>query len=195
MKKKTKKIKIILSVSILLIFTIIVGSILIMSFNTISYAMAFKAPAKIIVYYNEQLGNQVYDAGSAEYNDIYSSICNSYEQSVLKAFVNGELNKDIKIKHTDKTAIDFTGIKVNFVYNTPQVVKYKNSLYSNNGTNYWYQNLIFTISDTNSFQYNTVAIIPPVNDRDYVNQYTYSLTYNAYSNLGKTHTMLSEYFK
>ena len=193
MKTKTKKIKII-SLSILLIFVIIVGGILTMTFSTISYAMAFNTPSKIIVYYNEELGNQVYEIGSKEYNDIYNSICDAYKQSTIKAFVNGELNKSIKIKHVEKNNINFAGIKVNFVYNTPQIVKYKSKIYSNNGKNYWYQSLIFTINDTNDFQYNSVAIIPPVNDDNYINQYTYSLNYSAYSNFSKTYSMLIKYF-
>ncbi len=194
MKTKTKKIKII-SLLILLLFAIISVGVFIMSFSTISYAMAFNTPSKIIVYYNGETGNQVYEPNSTEFNDIYMSICNAYKQPMLKAFMSGELNKKIKVEPIENTTIDFNGIKVNFVYNSPQPVKYKSNVYSNNGKTYWYQNLIFTINDVDGFQYNQVAIIPPINDNNYINQYTYSLNYKTYSNLGKTYTMLSEYFK
>ena len=194
MKTKTKKIKII-SILILLIFAIISIGVLTMSLNTTSYAMAFNAPAKIIVYYNEEVGNQVYERDSAQYHEIYLSICSAYKQSTLKAFINGDLNKSVKVEHGDNTSINFDGIKVNFVYASPQSVKLKSNVYLNDGESYWYQNLIFTISDVDKFQYNQVAIIPPINDDNYINQYTYSLSYKAYSNLGKTYDTLVEYFK
>ena len=193
--KKIKKIIKIASISIIVALAICSSLVLAMHFSPISYAMKFNAPTQIIVYYNQEDGNQVYEPNTAQYQEIYSLINNSYKQTTLKALLNKELNKDVQIEHTKSTQISFDGIKVNFVYALPQPVRLKSNIYSYNNTTYWYKNLIFTISDVDGFQYNTVAIIPPSNDSSYINQYTYSLNYQAYSNLSKTYNTLIKYFK
>jgi hypothetical protein len=193
--KKIKKVIKITSISVIVALLICSSLVFAMHFSQISYAMEFNAPTQIIVYYNKEDDNQVYEPNTAQYQEIYSLINNSYKQSTLKALLNKELNKDIQIEHTKSTQISFDGIKVNFVYNLPQPVRLKSNIYSNNGTTYWYKNLIFTISDVEEFQYNTVAIIPPSKDSNYINKYTYSLNYQAYSNLNKTYNTLIKYFK
>ena len=193
--KKIKKIIKIASISIIVALAICSSLVLAIHFIPISYAMKFNAPTQIIVYYNQEDGNQVYEPNTAQYQEIYSLINNSYKQTTLKALLNKELNKDVQIEHTKSTQISFDGIKVNFVYALPQPVRLKSNIYSYSNTTYWYKNLIFTISDVDGFQYNTVAIIPPSNDSSYINQYTYSLNYQSYSNLSKTYNTLIKYFK
>ena len=190
----TKKTKIkIAAISIVGLVIMLASTILILQFNTISYAFKFNTPSRIVVYYNDEAGNQVYEPGSDEYRFIYSAICEAYRQPILTAMFNGELNKDVKINESYPTAVDFNGIKVNFVYDTPQVVKNKKSVL-NGGNTYWYQNLIFDIDQYSGFKYNTVAIIPPPTADNYEGPNIYSLYYLAYSNFGSLYNSLVKYF-
>ena len=183
--KKTKKIKII--TTILSIVVIISSLIIITSLNTTSYCMQINAPNRIIVYYNNETNNKGFERGNETYNIIYSSITKAYEQSVLSAIITGKIFKDVKIVKIDNTDINFSGIKINFIYDNPQVVKYKKKLYTHNDETYWYQSLIFDITDSNKYQLNKVAIIPPPSSNNYISTYNYSLSYLAYSNFNKTY--------
>lgn len=183
---KTKKIRIIISV-ILLCVAVITVCLVTLTLNTVSYNMHINKPSQIIVYYNNEYGNIVFEPTSNEYSKIYSLLIDSYNQPILKAFVSGDLSKNVKVVENQSTKINFTGIKINFVYDSPQIVKYKNKLYTNNDDNYWYQNLIFDINNADKFQYNNVAIIPPSSSKYYIGQYNYSLHYKAYSNFNNVY--------
>lgn len=188
-----KKIKILVAV-ILTLVAMLTISLVAMSLNTTSHCMKINAPDRIIVYYNSVSQNKVFEKDSVEYNQIYSSIINAYQQTVLEAFVNSSLFKDVKINTPLNCEIDFDGVKINFVYDTPQAVKYKNKLYEKDGQNYWYQNLIFDISSADKYQYNDVAIIPPETSNYYTSPYECYLKYSAYSNFDKVYDIVLNMF-
>ena len=187
MKMKIKKISIIILCVIFLLLAIAGITLFTLSVTTTSYNMQFNKPSRIIVYYENESGNQVFEPTDTEYNKIYSLVCNAYKQSTLNALTSNQLYKDVKIIENDISSINFSGININFVYDTPQVVRYKNKMYITNNENYWYQNLIFDIVSTNKFQYTTVAIIPPNNASNYYGAFNYSLYYKAFANWYKTY--------
>lgn len=190
---KTKKIKII--VSIILIFVALVATTLTtLSLTHISYSMNFNSPSRIIVYYNNENNNMVLEPNDAEYKEIYSLILGAYKKSTINAITSNSLSKKVKIIQNKETDIDFDGVKISFVYDTPQVLKYKDKIYCNNDQTYWYQNLIFYITNVDNFQYNTVAIIPPIGSKQYVSPFTYLLHYEAYANFSKTYNYIITLF-
>jgi len=191
---KTKRIKII-AICIIAFVCVAATTLVVLSLNSISYAMTFNRPSSIVIYYNNEAGNQVYEPNTKEYELIYSSIVNSYKQNSLQSIMTGSLNNKIKIETTSNTTIKYSGILVRFVYNTPQVVKYKESNYIHNNTNYWYQSLVFTINNYDSFDYNSVAIIPPMSSNDYLGENNYSLQYKVYSNFNNAYNELIKLFK
>lgn len=189
--KMTKKTKIIALLSIIIvIFTLLV----ILSLTTISHCMKINVPNRIIVYYNDETTNKVYENNDEQFNIIYSSVIKSYEQSTMASILNGKLFKDVKIIHSENSVVSFDAIKVSFVYDTPQVVKCKNKLYSHNNENYWYQTLIFDIPLNDKYSYNTIAIIPPFSSNEYVSPFKYNLSYIAYSNFSKTYKIVTKLF-
>ena len=191
---KTKRIKII-AICIILFVVIVALTSVILSLNTISHSMTFNKPSRIVVYYNRENGNQVYEPETEQYNAIYSSIVDSYNQNALQALVTNSLNKKVKVEAINSASIDYSGIVVRFVYDTPQVVKYKNNNYINNNDNYWYQNLVFNINSQDKFAYNSVAIIPPMSSKDYLGEKNYSLQYQVYSNFNNAYKNLIKLFK
>jgi len=190
MKKKAK----IISSIILIVVIGIATTITLLSVNKISYAMYIDKPSRIVVCYNAETNNQVFSPGDDEYNKIYNLIMNSYKQPIIKAFVSGDLNKKVKIQHVEQSTIEFDGIKVNFVYDTPRAVYYKKDIYTSNGESYWYQNLVFNISNANKFSYNWIAIIPPETSSHYIDNCTYDLQYLAYSNFSNCYNYLNKKF-
>ena len=189
----TKTIKIIVAI-ILLTFTLITLSLVALTFNNVSHCMQINAPSRIIVYYNSESQNKVFEPDSANYNEIYLSILEGYKQPIIKAITTNKLFKDVKINANEGTNINFSGIKINFVYDTPQAVRYKNKLYTSNDQTYWYQNLIFDIPSADKYQYNTVAIIPPKDASYYVSPFNYSLHYSAYSNFSNVEQIANKLF-
>lgn len=189
----TKKIKIIIS-TVLLIITLITIALVALSLNTVSHCMDINAPDRIAVYYNNEYTNKVYSKSTEQYDAIYSSILNGCNQKILPAIASGSIFKDVKIKRHNATQSNFNQITINFIYDTPQVVKYKSKLYNNSGINYWYQNLVFHVTATNKYQYNTVAIIPPENDINYINYNSYCLHYEVYSNFAMSYRSASNLF-
>lgn len=183
---KTKKIKILVSV-ILILVAIVASGIVAACTTKVSYAMGIPKPDRIVVYYNSSSNNMVFERDSDDYGNIYNSIIGSFKQRTIVSFVNGNLSKKPKIvEHA--SSVDFDGLKVNFVYDSPNVVKQKNNLYIIDGEECWYQSLIFDISSQNKYQYNSIAIIQPDNTFDY------SVIYKAYSNFGKCYDDLIKLF-
>lgn len=190
---KTRKTKIIVAV-VLFLVCIVTSVLLTMKFNKISYMMNINKPDNIIVYYNSQSNNKVFSPKDKEYENIYSLIVNGSKQSVLSAMFNGELSNNVYVEKVDSSEIKFNTIIINFCYNKPQVVQLKNNDYLDNGRNYWYQNLIFTLDSNNNFKYNTVAIVVPESSVDFVSPFTYSLKYNVYSNWNKCYSFAKNLF-
>ena len=189
--KKTKKTK--LLIAIILSIVLFVGAVITcLSFIKTSYAMKFNKPSRIIIYYNSEIDNIVFEPQDDEYKNIYSLMIDGYKQPMLNAIFNGELYKGVKVITHENLKVDFSGIKINFVYDTPQIVKYKTKEYINNGENYWYQNLIFDINNTNKFEYSNVAVITPENS--VLAGYNYSLHYKAYSNFHNVYNYILNLF-
>lgn len=190
MKTKTK-----IRLTVIFVFiSTVITSLIALSLNNTKYNMPINKPSRIIVYCGNVTNNQVFEPNSEEFDKIYSLLIKSYQQPILKAFVEGELGKNAKIEHTDNKSVNFGGIVINFEYDTPQVVGYKNKVYNYNNSTFWYQNLIFEISNNNTFEYNKVAIVPPVGDIDYVSPHNYKLVYLAYSNFSQVYGYVNEMF-
>jgi len=156
--------------------------------------MELNRPSRIIVYHNSETNNQVFEPNTEEYNKIYSLFTDSCKQPILQALVSGEINKDVKVVENEISTIDFKGVTINFVYDSPQAVKGKNKLYNYNNSTYWYQSLIFKVTDSNQLCYNTIAIIPPNDASYYVSHNTYNLHYQVYSNYNKTYNYVLTLF-
>ena len=190
---KAKKIKIIIA-SVLLAVVLIASTLLTMTFNKKSYMMSINRPDSIIVYHNDASKNIVFVPQDKEYNKIYSLITDGCKKSVLSAIINNEISKDVYIEEVDASEIKFNTIIINFCYNKPQIAQLKNKDYLIDGQNYWYQNLIFTLSNDSQFKYSSVAIIVPENDLNFVGPFNYTLSYKVYSNWSKCYNFSSNLF-
>jgi len=189
----TKKVKI--SISIISIITIVLGTLLALLLIKKSYYMPINAPDRIVVYYNNESTNILFEKDDDNYERIYSQLIKSYKQSILKSLFSNSINNNPKIVETTNGKIKYNGIKINFMYDKPQVVKLNNKLYNYNNEVYWFQNLVFTISSANKYQYNEVAIIPPDNSNNYISADSYILSFHGYSNFNKLHNMCVALFK
>ena len=186
---KTKKIKIIVAI-ILSAVTIIGGIFVSTSLIKISHIMKFNSPDKIVVYYNSSSNNIVFEQDDDEYHAICKMIDDAHKQTVLTSIFNGQIFKDVDVVEHNLKKIDFSGFKVSFVYNSPQIVKLENKIYSNN---LWYQTLMFDISSADKFDYNYTAIISPENNN--VETISYCAHYMSYSNFSNLHGYLMDIFK
>lgn len=186
--KKTKKIKVIVAI-ILSIVALIGGTFISVSLIKTSHIMKFNTPDKIIVYYNSNTNNIVFEPEDIEYHNICKMINNAHKQTVLTSIFNGQLFKDVEIVEHDFKKIDFKGLKVCFIYNSPQIAKLENKIHP---SHIWYQTLMFEISSEDKFNYNTTAIISPKNNG--ANQSNYISHYVSYSNLSNLYDYLINMF-
>jgi len=189
----TKKIKI--STAIISIAIIILGTLLSLILIKKSYYMSINVPDRIVVYYDSNSNNIVLEKNDKNYNRIYSQLIKSYKQPILSALFNNSINKDVKLVEDINGKVEYKGIIITFIYDSPQAVKLNKKVYDYNGEVYWFQNLVFTISNANKYQYNSVAIIPPENSINYISPYNYTLSYSAYSNFYKLNKMSIALFK
>lgn len=190
---KTKKAKI--SVAIILLIVVLPTSILLtMSLKKVSYIMTINKPDNIVVYYNNETTNKVFTPDDCEYNEIYSLIVAGCKKSVLTAFIDNDLSNSVKVQQVEQSKIKFKNLIVNFSYVHPQVVQLQNKNYLINGQNYWYQNLIFTLSAEDDFKFNDVAIIVPESSINYNGPFDYSLKYKVYSNWHKNYNYVKTLF-
>ena len=191
---KTKKTKIIACV-ILLLMAVITILLIVLSIKTTYHGIDFNKPSRIIVYYDNETTNAVFEQDDERYNKIYNSILDGCKQPILPALLSNKLFKDVKIVENKTTEIDFSGITISFVYDLPQAVSYKNKVYTNNGETYWYSALIFRVPNNSKYQYNQIAIIPPENSSYYIGQYNYTLRYEIYSNFNSTFKLVNSILK
>lgn len=190
MKTRIKIITCIALICVVLISVITFGLL-----KDIKYNMDFQKPSRIVIYYNSENNNQVFEPRDSEYKKIHSLILNGCNKSAFSAFFNGELDKNVKIIENEDKSTNFEGIVIRFEYDVPQAVKYENKMYTHNDLNYWYQNLIFNITDTNKFDYNYISIIPPEDSNYYIDAYTHKLHYEVYSNFAQLHNYAVTLFK
>ncbi len=190
---KTRKTKISIAI-ILLIVIFITSALLTMSFVKVSFIIPISRPDNIIVYYNNETTNKVFTPNDYEYNKIYSLIVSGCKKPILTALFDNDLSNDTKVQQIGQSNIKFTNIIINFSYDKPQVVQLKNKNYLLEGQNYWYQNLIFTLSSDNKFKYNDVAIILPESSLEYSGPFAYSLKYSIYSNWQKSYNYVNTLF-
>ena len=151
--------------------------------------MEFNNPDKIIVYYYSQTNNIVYKPGDDEYQAICTMIHDAHKQTMLTSIFNGQLFKDVNIVEHNSQNIKYDGIKINFVYNMPQISKLKNKIYS---SHIWYHNLIFEISAEDNFIYQSTAIIS--NKNNDVEMLSYQSHYLTYANYNCLYNYLKNIF-
>ncbi len=185
----------IIIIVVLVIEVVIALAVATMSLVRISHKMDISAPDQIAVYYNNTDNNKVFDKDTTTYKEIYNAIDEGFKQKMISALLKGKLFKDVDIIAQDTKKMDLNGLTIVFMYNSPQVLKYKTKDYISGGKNYWYQSLVFKINTGKSFNYNTIAIIPPETSSEYVSDFTYTLHYNAYANLNKAHTIALDLFE
>ena len=186
--QKTKKIKVMVAIILSVVLTIS-GIFISISLIKTSNIMKFENPDKIIVYFNSNTRNIVFEPTDNEYKTIYTFINDAHKQTILTSIFNGQLFKDADIMEHDLKNINFDGINVSFVYNSPQIAKLKNKIYSNH---IWYQTLMFKVSSNDGFSYNSTAIISPKNIDEY--PFDYSSHYVSYSNLKSLYNYLIDMF-
>lgn len=185
---KAKKIKIIVAI-ILSIITLMGVTVLSMSLIKTSHIMELNRPDKIIVYYNSTSNNIVFEPSDSEYQTIYKMVNNAHKQSILTSIFNGQIFKDVDLIEHGLQKINFDGIKISFVYSTPQIAKLKDEIHP---SNIWYRSLIFNISSENEFNYHSTAIMSPENNN--VGDFTYTSHYMTYSNFNNLYNYLNTIF-
>ena len=193
MPKMTKKIKIIIA-SILTFVLLVTTIFILLSFNTKNYMFSLEKPAFIVVYKDDFANNIVYEPDDKEFLDIYNLVCSSYEKPLIKAFISGDLNKNVKIINTESQEINFKSFKIGFEYSSPKPVKKDKNIYTLNGEDYWYKSLIFDVNSEDKFQYNNIAIIPPIDANYYLGQNTYCLHYKSFGNFNNVYNYVSHLF-
>lgn len=151
--------------------------------------MKFNTPDKIIVYYNSNSNNIVFEPGDNEYFDICNMLNDAHKQAILTSILNGQLFKDVKVVEHSTKQVDYNGFKVGFVYNSPQIAKLENKIYSNN---VWYKVLLFDVDGEDAFKYNSCAIISP--ESSALELYNYNAHYLSYSNLNNLYHYLTNMF-
>ena len=192
--KKSHKVKY-LVISIALIIVLGISAVLITLYNTTkSYYIEVEKPFAIVLYKNNESNNIYYEQNSKEFNEIYLSIANSFKQDNLTALFNNKLFYKPTISKCENTKIDFNSIIVKFVYKTAQPSKLNNSTYETDGSVYWYNNLIFTISSTDEYNYTNIAILPGSDDINFVARNTYNLYYTSYANFSASYKLVDNYF-
>ena len=190
MAKKTK-----ISIAVILGFVAIITSVLIaLSLNTVSYYSNIARPSRIVVYYQNQYNNIVFEPDDVEYEKIYSLLIDGYRKPIIKSFIDDDLSKNVVVNISDRNKINFTDINIAFVYNTPQVLKSNGKIHSLNGENYWFKTLIFNVKNNNSFKYNTIAVIPNENDINYIDEFDYNVSLQAYSNFNSLYNYIYQLF-
>lgn len=190
-QKKISKTTKILASAILIVVALVSVALITLSNTTTSYCMNIEMPNRIVIYKNQFATNKVFESDTPQFKQIYSAVLESYEQSTLNAITSGKIFKDVEIVESEQTEINFNGVTINFVYDTPQAVKSKNTSYVYNGDCYWYKSLIFKISDS-GWQKNQVAIISVENSNALPMYYT--LSYKAYSNQNEVFKIVSNMF-
>lgn len=190
---KTKKIKIIIAIMLSLV-AIITSVLIALSLNKVSYYSNIEKPSRIVVYYNAQHNNIVFAPGDEDYEKLYSLLTASYKEPILKSLFNGRITNKAKIFSSTKTQINFDGINVAFVYNSPKVLKSNGKIYTVNNNDYWFKTLVFNINDNNQFAYNMVAVIPNENDVNYLGEFAYNVGIKACSNFSNLYNYCYQLF-
>lgn len=190
MTKKTKT-----CIISIIIVTMLIGSLLASLLITKSYCIPINRPDSIVVYYNKSSDNIVLNKNSSSYNKIYKQLTQSHQQPILMAFVENSLNKEPKIVEHEVRMVDYSGISIEFVYDSPQVIKTNGKIYKVNGDVYWYQSIVFNISKTDNFKYNTVAVIPPYDSNNYISPLHHTVSCKIYSNYSKLYKTSISLFK
>ena len=192
--KQSHKVKY-LVISIVLVIVLGISAILITLYNTNkSYYIEAEKPFAIVIYNNSENNNIYYEQNSKEFNEIYLSLINSFEQDNLTALFNNKLFYKPAISKCENTRITFDSIMVKFVYTTAQPTKLNNSTYDINGKSYWYNSLIFTISATDEYAYTSIAILPSSEDSNFIARNTYNLYYTSYANFSASYNLITSYF-
>ena len=139
-----KKITAIVSLSII---GLLIIATLVMANVDVNHAIKFNKPDKIFVQYSSGTTLGLHD--DEHYDKIIDSINNASKETSLTALFNGTINDKpiIVTNSTTATTIPTTsGFYVNFSYSEPQKLMDGNKAFKDeNGKNYYYRNLIFTI--------------------------------------------------
>ena len=169
MAKRIMAIVALTIISLLIITTIIMGSV-----NTY-YGASFENPNEVYVQYGSNAATKA-DAETAD--KIVSLIKDSSKQKVLTAFFTGELNKTAEVNSsTIKTMPSTSGFKVVLNYSTPQYIKVGNKIFKDgDGNSYKYAKLAFVITNTNGYVKSTAYIIE---DELNPTRYTHSFVFDA----------------
>ncbi len=191
--KMTKKIKIsiVISVIAILLTSAVLATLLIKT----DYGLSINAPDRIVVYHNDNSDNIVFEKSSSKYSKLYKQLINAHKQPILVAFVNGSLNRDAKIISHNVAQVDYEGISIEFVYDSPQILTNNGKQHKLNGDICWYQSLVFKLSNKDKYKYNTIAIIPPSDAINFVSPHHHTITCSAYSNFNDLYNYAIKLFK
>lgn len=190
--KNIKKINIIIVSIALSLILAVSATLIILSNIKVNYLKDIPTPESIVIYNNSSGNNCVYEKGCDEFDIIYNAITKSYKQSRLKSITSGNISKTTEIVSHDKTHWNFSGLSVSFVYHSPQPLKCNGKAYDHNNQGYWYQSLMFKITNTTDWNYSAIAIFPPENSNLFVGLFDYCLSYSALSNFESGYEIIKQ---
>lgn len=176
MANKAKKITAIVSLSII---GILILATIIMANVDVNHAINCNNPDKIYIQYSSNPYVKAYDE---DYDEIVKLINNASKESSLTALFNGTLNDTPVVVHSNTSGNNIpstSNFYVNFEYNNPQKLMNGNKAYKDeNGKDYYYRNLIFSISSTDDVAEVKVYVVPYYNTNGDVN--TSDVSYTKY---------------
>lgn len=180
-----KKLGAIISLSViglLILVTVIMANI------DVNHALSCARPDKIEINY---ASNDTRLLDSDKYDEVIELINNGSKEASLTALFNGTLNDEpVLVNHSTKgTAIpSTTGFYVTFVYNNPQkIADFKDE----NGKDYYYRSLTFTVSNTDEVVETKVFVTPYYGTDG--NTENFEVKYTKYYRVTANYSALYEY--
>lgn len=182
-----KKISAIVS---LVIIGILIVATIVLACNTVNYAVPCNKPTSIYVQYKGNTSLKV--ENEDHFNTIYDLMSSTSKEKAISALFNGNLNKKAEVvtaSSTGKTLPTASAFYVRFKYNEAQELKYGNKAYKDeDGKTYSYEELVFTIEDTDGETEVKVYVIPTSSEPS-----VYSHYYLVDADFSSVYTFLSQH--
>ncbi len=189
MANKAKKITAIVSLAII---GVLILATIIMANVDVNQAINCANPNTIYIQYGSNSSRKLEDN---DYDKVLELIKSASSESSLTALFNGTLNDKpvIVTNSTNGTSIPSTSkFYVNFSYSEPQKLMNGNKSYKDDsGNEYYYKNLIFSVSDTNDITEVKVYVVPYYNTNGEAN--TTDSSYTKYYKVTADYTDLYNY--
>lgn len=189
MANKAKKIVAIVSLTII---GVLILTTIIMANVDVNHAINCAKPDRIYIQYSSNSSRKL---EQDDYDKVLEYINNASSETSLTALFNGTINDYPEIVTNSSTGVSIPSTSkfyVNFVYSEPQKLMNGNKSYKDeNGDEYYYKNLIFSISDTAGVTDVKVYVVPYYNTNGEVN--TSDTTYTKYYKISADYTEVYNY--